>query len=43
MANEIIQHLDLAQENRNLSVGEFQLHKDLKCGVLGPAVIEHSR
>jgi hypothetical protein len=43
MANEIIQHLDLAQENRNLSMGEFRLHKDLKCRVLGPVVIEHSR
>jgi hypothetical protein len=43
MANEIIQRLDLAQENRILTVDELQLRKDLKCRVLGLAGIERSR
>jgi hypothetical protein len=42
MANEIIQRLDLAQENRILTVDELQLRKDLKCRVLGLAGIEET-
>jgi hypothetical protein len=43
IANEIIQHLDIAQENRQLTLEKFKLRKDLKARVLGLAAIERSR
>jgi hypothetical protein len=42
MANEIIQRLDVAQENRQLSAEELQLRTKLKARVLGLASIERS-
>jgi hypothetical protein len=43
MANEVIQRLDVAQENRQLSAQELQLRSELKARVLGLAAIERSR
>jgi hypothetical protein len=43
MANEVIQRLDAAQDNRQLSSDEFILQKDLKNRVLGLAAVERSR
>jgi hypothetical protein len=40
MVNEIIQRLDLAQENRQLTPEERALRSDLKNRVLGLAAIE---
>jgi hypothetical protein len=43
MANEIIQRLDLAQENRQLSAEESQLRSELKAQVMSLAAVERSR
>lgn len=43
IANEVIQKLDIAQENRQLSDEEILLRKELKARVLGLAAIERSR
>jgi hypothetical protein len=43
IANEIIQHLDIAKEKRQLTPDKFKLRKDLKAKVLGLATIEKSR
>jgi hypothetical protein len=43
MANDVIHRLDIAQERRQLSREEFQLHKGLKARVLGLAAVERSR
>lgn len=43
MTNEIILQLDMAQEERQLSVDEVQLRKDLKMRVLGLAAVERAR
>jgi hypothetical protein len=43
MVNEIIQRLDLAQENRQLTPEERALRTDLKNRVLGLEAIERSR
>jgi hypothetical protein len=43
IANEIILRLDVAQENRQLSVAEQTLRKDLKLRALGLAAVERCR
>jgi hypothetical protein len=43
MANEIIQQLNLAQENKQLSTEEFWLRMGLKFRVLSVATIKRSR
>lgn len=43
MANELILHLDVAQETRMLSPAEFNLRKLLKLRVLDLALIERAR
>jgi hypothetical protein len=43
MANDIIQRLYVAQENKQLSAEELQLQVELKARVMGLAVIERSR
>jgi hypothetical protein len=43
MANEIIHHLDMAQDSRQLSHQEMLLQKDLKIRVLGLAAVERAR
>jgi len=43
MAQEIILRLDIAQENRNLTVAELLLWAKLKKRILGLAVIERAR
>jgi hypothetical protein len=42
MANEVIQRLDVAHGNRQLSAQEHQLRSELKARVLGLAAIERS-
>jgi hypothetical protein len=43
LANDVIQHLNEAQDRRHLTQDEFQLQKDLKARVLGLAAVEQSR
>jgi hypothetical protein len=43
MALEVILHLDIAQESRNLSQPELQLRRNLKDRVLGLAIVERAR
>ena len=43
MALDVIQRLDIAQENRELSDAEFRLRCGLKKRVTGLAVIERAR
>lgn len=43
MALEVIQRLDIAQENRELSTAEFHLRKGLKHRIMGYAVINRAR
>ena len=43
MALDVIQRLDIAQENRELSDAEFRLRFGLKKRVVGLAVIERAR
>ena len=43
MALDVVHHLDIAQETRELSTAEFQLRRRLKRRILGPAVIERTR
>lgn len=43
MALDVIQRLDIAQENRDLSDAEFRLRCGLKKRVVGLAVIERAR
>ena len=43
LANDIIFHLDLAQEERSLSVNEMTLRRSLKAKLLGLAAMERSK
>jgi len=43
MALDVVHHLDIAQETRELSTAEFQLRRRLKRRILGLAVIERTR
>ena len=43
IANEVIFRLDIAQEVRQLTVGEISLRSDLKVRILGLAALERSR
>ena len=43
MASDVVHHLDIAQETRELSTAEFKLRRRLKRRILGLAVIERTR
>lgn len=43
IAEEVIHHLDKAQEDRLLTLDEIELHKQLKIRALGLAALERSR